>query len=272
MTVLSDKTLAVRLETAEALNQVEYAKAYNRVGLEPEAAYKKIGSGYAVFAGINSPLSQSFGMGLEGEVMDDELDELEAFFRDRGAAVNVEICNMADMIMIQKLISRGYTISEFTHVLVRPISPADAFDVKGDYTIREAEEDEINTFSRVVAEGFVEVDSEFAQDALIEVFKVFFRQANCTCFAAINNGAPAGGGAAFIQDGVAELGGASTLPAHRNLGIQTGLLRRRLSFGASKGCDLAMVTTLPGTTSQRNVQRQGFQIAYARTKFTREWK
>ena len=270
MIILSDKTLAVRLETAEALNQVEYAKAYNRVGLEPEAAYKKIGSGYAVFAGIDSPLSQSFGMGLEGEVADDELDELEAFFKDRGAAVNIEICNMADMSMIQKLIGRGYTISEFTHVLVRPLSPADAFEVKGDYIICEVGEREIDTFSRVVAEGFVE--HGLTQDSLTEVFKVFFRQANCTCFAAINNGEPAGGGAAFIQDGVAELGGASTMPAHRNLGIQTALLRKRLSFGVSKGCDLAMVTTLPGTTSQRNVQRQGFQIAYARTKFTREWK
>ena len=270
MIILSDKKLAVRLETAEALNQVEYAKAYNLVGLEPEAAYKKIGSGYAVFAGVDSPLSQSFGLGLDGEVSDDEVDELEAFFKDRGAAVNVEICNMADMGLIQKLIGRGYTVSEFSHVLVRPITPDDAFDVEGDYTIRKVQDDEIDTFSRVVAEGFVE--SGMAQDALIEVFKVVFRQANCTCFAAINNGEAAGGGAAMIQDGVAELGGASTLPAHRNIGIQTGLLRKRLSFGASKGCDLAMVTTLPGTTSQRNVQRQGFQIAYARTKFTREWK
>jgi len=268
--ILSDKTLAVRLETAQALNQVEYAKAYNRMGLEPEAAHKKIGSGHAVFAGADSPLTQAFGLGLEGEVDDDELDELEAFFKDRGAGVNVEVCNMADMIFIQKLIERGYTISEFTHVLARPIATTEAFDVSGDYIIREVGEDEIDTYSRVVAEGFVE--HGLAQDSLTDVFKVFFRQANCTCFAALNNGEPAGGGAVFIQDGVAELGGASTIPRHRNLGIQTGLLRRRLGFGASKGCDLAMVTTLPGTTSQRNVQRQGFQIVYARTKFTREWK
>ncbi|HJQ67503.1 MAG TPA: GNAT family N-acetyltransferase [Blastocatellia bacterium] len=268
--ILSDKTMAVRLETVEALNQVEYAKAYKRMGLEPEAAYKKIGSGYAVFAGADSPLTQIFGMGLDGEVADEEVDELEAFFKDRGAAVNVEVCNMADMIFIQKLIERGYTISEFTHVLVRNLSPADEFEVQGDYVIREAGEDEIDTFSRVVAEGFAE--SSLAQDSLIEVFKVFFRQDNCACFGAFNKGEPAGGGAVFIKDGVAELGGTSTMPKHRNLGIQSGLLRKRLAHAVTKGCDLAMVTTLPGTTSQRNVQRQGFQIAYARTKFTREWK
>ena len=66
MIILSDKTLAVRLETAEALNQVEYAKAYNRVGLEPEAAYKKIGSGYAVFAGIELATLAEFRDGVGG--------------------------------------------------------------------------------------------------------------------------------------------------------------------------------------------------------------
>ena len=268
--ILSDKTLAVRLEIVEALNQVEYAKAYNRMGLEPEAAHKKIGSGHAVFAGAASPLTQIFGMGLDGEVADEEIDEMEAFFKDRGAAVNVEVCNMADMSFIRKLIERGYTISEFTHVLVRQLSPADDFEVKGDYVIREVGEDEVDTFSRVVAEGFVE--SDMAPDSLIEVFKVFFRQDNCACFGAFNRGEPAGGGAVFIKDGVAELGGTSTIPRHRNLGIQAGLLRKRLAVAVSKRCDLAVVTTLPGTTSQRNVQRQGFQIAYARTKFTREWK
>ena len=270
MIILSDKKLALRVERAEALNQVEFAIAYNRMGLEPKAAHKKIGSGYAVFAGVDSPLSQAFALGMEGQVDEAEMDEMESFFMDRGAAVNVEVCNMADMSLVQKLVGRGYTISEFTHVLLRPLAPTDVFDVKGDYLIREVREDEIDTFAGVVAEGFVEGDA--APDSLIDVFKVFFRQSNCACFAASNNEEPAGGGAVFIQDGIAEFGGASTMPRHRNLGIQTGLLRKRLSFAVSKGCDLAMVTTLPGTTSQRNVQRQGFQIAYARTKFTKERK
>jgi hypothetical protein len=268
--IITDRRLAARLETAEALNQVEFARAYNRRGLAPEAAHKKIGSGHAVFAGPDSPLTQAFALGMEGAVSEDELDELEAFFKDRGAAVNIEVSHMADMSLTEKLIERGYKISEYTDVLVRKLYADDSFDMKSNCLIREVREDEIDTFARVISEGFVE--GGVAPELLIEVFKVFFRQSNCKCFAALNDREPAGGGAVFIQDGVAALGGASTLPRHRNLGIQGDLLRKRLLFARSEGCDLAMVSTAPGSTSQRNVLRQGFQIAYARTKFTREWK
>jgi hypothetical protein len=33
------------------------------------------------------------------------------------------------------------------------------------------------------------------------------------------------------------------------------------------GCDLAMMVTLPGSDSQRNAERNGFQIAYTRMKW-----
>jgi hypothetical protein len=36
------------------------------------------------------------------------------------------------------------------------------------------------------------------------------------------------------------------------------------------GCDLAMVCTEPGSGSQRNAERQGFQIAYTRIKWGKE--
>jgi hypothetical protein len=265
-----DKKLAVRLETVEALNQVEFAIAHNRLGVEPEAAHAKIGSGYAVYAGADSPLTQAFALGMEGQVGEDELDELEAFFKERDVPVNIEVCHMADMSLTEKLIERGYTISEYSNVLVRPLSEKDVFDQKSDNLIREVREDEIETVAGVVAEGFAE--SGFVPDSLIQIFKVFFRQSNCACFGAFNNKEMAGGGAVFIKDGVAEFGGASTLPRYRNLGIQADLLRKRLDFAVSKECDLALVTTAPGSTSQRNMQRQGFQIAYARTKFTRQWK
>jgi hypothetical protein len=41
----------------------------------------------------------------------------------------------------------------------------------------------------------------------------------------------------------------------------------RLRFAAERGCDLAMMGALPGSASQRNAERQGFRIAYTRTKW-----
>ncbi|HKY05108.1 MAG TPA: hypothetical protein VJQ56_09465, partial [Blastocatellia bacterium] len=63
MTIHANKELCARLETIEALNQVEFAVAFNRRERGIKADYKKIGTGYAVFTGIDSPLTQAFALG-----------------------------------------------------------------------------------------------------------------------------------------------------------------------------------------------------------------
>jgi ribosomal protein S18 acetylase RimI-like enzyme len=72
-----------------------------------------------------------------------------------------------------------------------------------------------------------------------------------------------------ISDGLAQLSGAATLPAHRRRGVQSALLRARLVDAAAAGCDLAVVTTDPGSKSQENVQRAGFELLYARAILVR---
>jgi hypothetical protein len=54
--------------------------------------------------------------------------------------------------------------------------------------------------------------------------------------------------------------GAGTLPAERRRGVQAALLQARLAAAAARGCDLAIITVQPGSVSQRNVQRHGFEL------------
>jgi len=65
--------------------------------------------------------------------------------------------------------------------------------------------------------------------------------------------------------------GASTLPAFRNRGVQTALLKQRLARAAAENCDLAVCIAAPGSSSQRNVVRLGFSVLYTRVKFERAW-
>jgi GNAT superfamily N-acetyltransferase len=74
-----------------------------------------------------------------------------------------------------------------------------------------------------------------------------------------------------IDGGLAQLCGAATLPAFRRRGIQAALLQRRIHDGAQAGCDLAVVTTQPGSKSQQNVSRQGFALLYARAILLKEF-
>ena len=61
--------------------------------------------------------------------------------------------------------------------------------------------------------------------------------------------------------------GATTLPEARNRGAQNALLAARLRFAQESGCTLAMMCALPGSQSQKNAQKNGFNIAYTRIKW-----
>ncbi len=78
------------------------------------------------------------------------------------------------------------------------------------------------------------------------------------------HGQPAGGATLRVYEGVAQMTGASTLPAARRQGVHTALLNARLRDAARAGCDIAVVTTQPGSKSQENVHRRGFALLYTR--------
>ena len=87
-------------------------------------------------------------------------------------------------------------------------------------------------------------------------------KADTQLFLAWLDGQPVCGGGLEMHDGVAALMAGGTLPAYRNQGIHTALLHARLTAANEAGCDLALVHSRPGTVSQRNILRAGFQLAY----------
>jgi hypothetical protein len=72
-----------------------------------------------------------------------------------------------------------------------------------------------------------------------------------------------------ITDGVAQLTGSGTAPAFRPRGIQSALLSTRLAVATVAGCDVAVVTVQPGSRSQHNAQRRGFDLLYTRAVLTK---
>jgi GNAT superfamily N-acetyltransferase len=73
-----------------------------------------------------------------------------------------------------------------------------------------------------------------------------------------------------IDGALAQMAGAATLPAFRRRGLQTALTLHRLADARAAGCDLAAVTTAPGSKSQENAQRRGFELLYARAILVKE--
>jgi GNAT superfamily N-acetyltransferase len=87
------------------------------------------------------------------------------------------------------------------------------------------------------------------------------------CFLAELDGEPGAAGVLCLHEGIALLGGSTTVPELRRRGLQAALLRERMRYARDQGCDLAMIVAMPGSDSQRNAERAGFRIAYTRTKW-----
>ena len=252
--IFSDLALAQRLEAAEAAN------ARGCTAIHPEAATLDVAGGCAVFVGVGSPLSHAVGIGLNGPVNEQEIDRLEAFFRSRGSKVSIELCPLADCGILGKLGDRGYRVTEFNNVLVKRLAGAEILLTP---RVRRALPDESDIWSHTVGRGFFD-EPELTTEEM-DVGRAICAMPGALCYlAATETGELAGGAAAAVYDGLATLFADSTIARHRRTGLHRELIAARLNEALVQGSDLATATTLPGSGSQRNYERMGFEVAYTR--------
>jgi len=263
-----DLAFAKRLEMVSAVSCQECTEALRLSAPHALAAWECIAGGIAAFSGVDSPVTQAFGVGLDGPVDAGELDRLEDFFFSRGATVALELCPFIDPSLVVLLAQRAYRLQEFSNVLVRDLGAGESFHLpEPAVTVRPAEPHEAKLYTRVVTDGFAEQIP--VSQSLLEVLEGFFHRSRGRAFFAILDGEVAGGATVAAHDGIAEMSGAATLPQFRNRGVQAALIGARLAWGAAHGCSLATTTTGPATSSQRNFERAGFQVVYSRTKVVR---
>jgi len=84
-------------------------------------------------------------------------------------------------------------------------------------------------------------------------------------FLAYLSGIPAGVGVMHISNNIASCTLAATIPEYRNNGLQSALLHRRMYEAFKAGCQLVAAQASFGSTSQNNMERAGFQIAWTRS-------
>jgi GNAT superfamily N-acetyltransferase len=261
-----DLDLARRVEMAEARAGRECAEACHRLHPEYPVAVQEIGGGIAVFAGADSPVTQSIGVGLHGAVSDADLDALGDFFHSRKAPAAIELCPLVDMTLYEKFAARNYHLLEVSSVLLLDDLQSSRIQdgLPPGVTIRVATPDESKLWTLTVAQGFAEHFP--VTQAMLDLMEGFYYRSTASCYLAFVEGEIAGGAAVSADHGVCGLFGASTLPAFRRRGVQSALLANRLAWAREKGCDLAVSITQPGSISHRNIERSGFRVAYTRTK------
>ncbi len=220
-----------------------------------------------MFDGADSPLTQTFGLGLFAVPSHESIAEVEAYFAERGGPVFHETCPIADSSLLALLPERGYRPIEQTSVLYQALDGSQLLEQRDDAVLhaRVMSAGEEQLWANTAALGWSETPG-------IEEFMRGFglitaHSRGTSCFIVEHEGEAIAAGALGMHNGVALLAGASTRPEWRGRGAQAALLRARIAHALANGCDVAMMGAQPGSGSQRNAERQGFRIAYTRTKW-----
>jgi hypothetical protein len=259
----ADLPLARRLETTEGHGNAAFIDAQARREPYSGAMRTTIAGTLVMFAGVGSPITQTFCLGIHERPGDRDFDAMERFFTSRGSPVFHEVSPHAGIEVYAALARRGYKPIELSNVLYQPIDASTGLTVNPKLRIRMVEKHEADWYGAVAARGWSEMPD------VLPFIQGFARSSVevATCLIAERDGDAIATAALFMHDGVALLAGASTVPEGRRNGAQLALLDARLRLAVSRGCDLAMMVAAPGSASQRNAERNGFRVAYTRTKW-----
>lgn len=271
-----DIPLAARIERAEARLLADGAACVGRRLGTDRVFSQAVAGGQAAFTEPDSPLNKVAGLGFDGPVPEVALSAIEEAFARQGAPVRVELATLGDPALAATFTRRGYALEGFENVLGLRLPAVDLPPVPDGVRVLPSSADELESGLDVTVTAFLVPDLQgvpsnesFEHDLMRRIVADFVQAEGMTRYLARREGAPAGGGSLRVDTGVAQLCGAATLPDHRRRGIQTALLSVRLTDAARAGCDLAIVTTQPGSKSQENAQKRGFSLLYSRAVLVR---
>ena len=260
-----DATLARQLEASEDEAQLAIAAVLQRSQPEVSAEVFTIGDGHAVFAGKNSPVGRTIGFGFAAPVTAADIDKVEAFYAAHSAPAQFDVTPLQHESLTTLLHERGYSMSELNNVMARSIGPGETWAGDADgIEFRVCSPDQAELWTDTMLRGFFPGgDIPSGWDKLLMPMAQLSNGMPTIAWA---DGKPvaAFGGLICREWKLLMLGGTSTSPEYRGRGIQTAAIGQRLAIGVREGCDLAVVVTRGGTTSQRNAERMGFTLAYSK--------
>ncbi|NNE12340.1 MAG: GNAT family N-acetyltransferase [Ilumatobacter sp.] len=164
-----------------------------------------------------------------------------------------------------ELAAGGYSPADTVSVVFRPVRDVESPAPRADQAIvvDVAHDAELPLWQEISAGGWGHTDPErrSCSDAFAAAWH---RIAPDGFFIARDRagGRPLGCAVMTVADGVATLGGMTTLPDERGRGVQAALIAARIRAAEALGCELVTSTARRDGPSERNLLRQGFRRAY----------
>ncbi len=268
---MGDMALIRHLERTWALDAAALADAVNR--LEPSWGSETfdLADGKAVLSGPGLYVNQVIAAGLDHEITDEHLELLERRCRAVGVPAAFEVGDATLPSVRERLIARGYVPRDARSVLVRRLHDWSTLRIDAAIAVALAGRSGLRAWQDASARGWghFSVGARRASDAFAAAAALTDKPGLMLARSA-SDGRPLGCASLTVTGKVATLAAMSTLPDERGRGVQGAMIRHRLRLAGELGCELAASTTKPGSESERNLIRHGFEPLHVVSTFAQE--
>ncbi|WP_238192066.1 GNAT family N-acetyltransferase [Paenibacillus sp. L3-i20] len=195
------------------------------------------------------------------------VDDIITFYEERKRSFEFQITPFyTKPDVMSKLARSGYHQSGFHSTMyTEAVETTEALE--SDLHIRELREDEFMDYAAIHCIG-----NGLSQDSITYVAannQIMFNRPGWKYFIAFIGDQPAATAVMYVKDRIASFTFAATLPQFRNLGLHSGLLRRRIHAAYMEGCQLVVAQCAYRSISQSNMERAGMRIGYTRATWTK---
>src|ERR1700755_707778 len=192
MTVFSDRALSQKLERTEARANAGFVESRARLYPESGAQWIEVAGAYAMFDGVDSPCTQTFGLGMFDEASDGEMERIEAFFASHDAPVFHEVSPLADPSLIALLNKRDYEPLEYSTVLYQRLD-GNLPDMPRRISTRLVADDEIEVWAKTAAAGWAS-EAEGLAEFMLNFGRISANASGASPFLAELDGKPVASG------------------------------------------------------------------------------
>jgi len=219
-------------------------------------------------------LNACYGAGVDVEIDRAMLQRVIEFYVPHGIEPRLELIPFLSAQTLAALADLGFVVRGYDNILYRRTegvaAPEDSALPQGVMIERVDidDDDAVDRFARAALSGFAAGTGDVAEPSLDSMRRAMRLPGTLAIVARYAHEII--GAAAMETVGVVScFFGASVAPPMRGRGIQRALLQYRLHAAADMGARYATIGSRPGATTERNVRRLGFTLAYMRTAFVR---
>lgn len=257
-------TLADLIEKAEINYMIDRMIAIQQREGNPEGIeIRRFGSAVAFYS---KTMPWGLFNNVKGYLQEDVIDDIIQFYNERDRKFEFQIIpSKVNPPVLAMLHQRSFYQSGFHTSLFAEPRAVELKEQPNIY-IRELKEEEFETYARVHCLGTGL--SLSGQSAVAANNHVLFQREGWRYYIAYYYDQPAAVAVMHIEDQLASLTFATTLPEYRRMGLQSQLLQARINEAYHRGCRLVVGQCTYGSASHRNMERVGMKIGYTRATWT----